>query len=248
MIMQPQEFPQERRHDPKRQAEAIVFDTLAECQRSGHFIYEWGAPGRPHRTDFALWLENTGRFAIEVKGGHYSLDGDRWYLHTPNGDLAAKSSPLQQADDAAMDLRNEIHAQTGYKVFIIPVVVFPDMAPDQVIEQYAQRTNVMVIWGAEYLLTDLEAAARRVGIDHPPRASYIRNEVRAVTSGANADEGEGARSGGSRSDAGAAPPVEQMEVSGVAGITINHVEQFIAQRVERVIVQQAPDPMPDCGL
>ena len=249
MITQPQEFPEERRRDPKRRAEATVFDTLAECQRAGHVLYEWGAPGRPHRTDFALWLEGVGRYAIEVKGGGYTLrtESDRWYLQTPDGDLAAKSSPLQQADDAAMNLRNEIHEQTGYKVFVIPVVVFPDMAPDPVIQKYAQRTNVQVIWGAEYLLTDLDAAARRVGIDHPPRASYIRNEVRAVTGGANAD-GNGARSGETRTDAPAAPPVEQLEVSGVAGITINHVEQFIAQRVERLIVQQSPDPMPDGGF
>ena len=240
MITTPEQFPEERRHDPKRRAEAAVFDTLAECRRAGHFIYEWGAPGRPHRTDFALWLEGVGRFAIEVKGGAYTLrpESDRWYLQTPDGDLAAKSSPLQQADDAAMDLRNEIHRNTGYKVFIIPVVVFPDMAPDPAIEEYAQRTNVVVIWGAEYLLTDLEAAARRVGVDHPPRANYIRNEVSAVTVGG--DPGKPTGSGETRSEAVAATPVEQLEVSGVAAITINHVE--------RLIVQQAPDPMPDCGF
>ena len=145
-----------------------------------------------------------------------------------------------------MDLRNEIHRETGYKVFIIPVVVFPDMAPDPVIEKYAQRTNVEVIWGTEHLLTDLEAAARRVGIDHPPRANYIRNEVGAVTVGG--DSGGPTGSGETRSEAVAATPVEQLEVSGVAAITINHVEQFIAQRVERVIVQQAPDSMTDCGF
>ena len=40
MITQPQEFPQERRHDPKHRAEGAVFDILADCQRAGHFIYE----------------------------------------------------------------------------------------------------------------------------------------------------------------------------------------------------------------
>ena len=249
MITQPQEFPEERRRDPKRRAEATVFDTLAECQRAGHVIYEWGAAGRPHRTDFALWLENTGRYAIEVKGGEYTLrpESDQWYLRTPDGDLQAKSSPLHQADDSAMDLRNEIHEQTGYKVFVIPVVVFPDMAPDPVIQKYAQRTNVQVIWGAEYLLTDLDAAARRVGIDHPPRASYIRNEVRAATVGG--DCGAATRSGKTRNKADAMPPMEQLEVSGATiNITIYNLEQFSPQHVEQVIVQQSPDPMPDCGF
>ena len=158
MITTPKEFPLERRADPKRRAEATVFDALAGSGASGHALYEWGAPGRPHRTDFALWLENTGRFAIEVKGGRYTLESAQWFLRTPHG-LEAKSSPLRQADDAAMDLRNEIHRQTGFKVLIIPVVVFPDMTPDPVIEQHAARTNVKVVWGTEHLLADLETVA-----------------------------------------------------------------------------------------
>ena len=241
MITTPELFPDERRHDPKRRAEATVFDTLAECQRAGHALYEWGASDRPHRTDFALWLENTGRYAIEVKGGDYTLrpESDQWYLRSPDGSLQAKSSPLQQADDAAMDLHNEIQCKAGFWAFIIPVVVFPDMAPDPVIQQYAQRTNVEVIWGAERLLTDLDTAARRVGINHPPRANHIRNEVRAVTVGANADEGS--RSGKPRSKADVAPPVEQMELSATTiNITIHHLEQMI--------VPPARAPMPNCGL
>ena len=241
MITSPKKFPQDRRADPKRRAEAIVFATLADCQRAGHVIYEWGATERPHRTDFAVWLEGVARFAIEVKGGQYSLDGDQWHLRTPDGGLETKSSPLHQADDAAMDLRNEIHRNTGYKAFIIPVVVFTDMAPDPVIEQYAQRTNVKLIWGAEHLLTDLETAARRVGIDHPPRANHIQNEVRAVTGGADAEEGEGARRGEPRSEADAAPTVEQLELSaGAINVTIHHVDNLV--------FQQSPDPMPNCGF
>ena len=113
------------------------------------------------------------------------------------------------------------------------------MAPDPVIQQYAQRTNVEVIWGAEYLLTDLDTAARRVGINHPPRANHIRNEVRAVTVGANADEGS--RSGKPRSKADIAPPVEQMELSATTiNITIHHLEQMI--------VPPARAPMPELRL
>ena len=234
MIISPEQFPIERRTDPKRQAEAAVFDALAGSNASGHALYEWGAPDRPHRTDFALWLESVGRFGIEVKGGQYTLDGAQWFLLTPDG-LEAKSSPLQQADDAAMDLRNEIHRQTEFKVFIIPVVVFPDMAPDPVIEQHAARTNVKVIWGTEHLLADLEAVARRIVVDHPPRASYIKNEVRAITVDADANSDAPVDSGQPRTDAAAEPAVEQLELAG-AHITIHHVE--------RLIVQQAPD----CGF
>ena len=75
MNITPERFPQERRNDPKRQAEAAVFDTLANSQSAGHALYEWSAPGRPHQIDFPLWLEGIGRFAIEGQG--------RRLLHAP---------------------------------------------------------------------------------------------------------------------------------------------------------------------
>ncbi len=248
MITTPEQFPQERRNDPKRRAEAIVFDTLAQSQRPGHALYEWSAPGRCHQTDFAVWLEGVGRFAIEVKGGTYTLrrDSDQWFLHTPDGGLQTRPSPLRQAADAALDLYNEIEEQTRYKLFVIPVVVFPDMAPDPVIDRYAGCTNVQVIWGTENLIADLAAIANRVGVNHPPKGSHIANEVRAVTVGS--DAAHGAPSGETRSKADTAPPVEQLELSGVGAITIHHVEHFTVQRVEKVIVQQAPDTLPDCGF
>ena len=240
MNTSPEKFPDDRCDDPKRRAEATVFDILANSQRAGQVIYEWGAPGRNHRTDFALWLEGVARFAIEVKGGHYTLrpERDHWHLRTPDGGVKHKRSPLRQADSSAMDLHNEIDCKTGFWAFVIPVVVFPDMAPDPVIDQFARGTNVKVIWGTEHLLTDLEAAARQVRIDRPPSAKHIRNEVQAVTGGANAEAG--ARSDKPHSEADGAPSVEQLDLS--AG-TIN----IIIHNVERLIVQQAPDPTPDRG-
>ena len=246
MIITPEQFPDQRRHDPKRRAEAAVFDTLAQSQRAGHALYEWSAPGRHHQTDFAVWLEDVGRFAIEVKGGTYTLrrDGAQWYLRSPDGGLQDKPSPLRQAADAAMDLYNEIEEQTRYKLFVIPVVVFPDMALDQEIDRYAGGTNVKVIWGTENLIADLTAIASQVGVNHLPKASHIRNEVQAVTVGGH----KANRNGKPRSEADAPPPVEQLEVSGVGSIIIHWVEHMHVQRVEKMIVQQAPDTLPDCGF
>ena len=73
----------------------------------------------------------------------------------------------------------------------------------------------------------------------PPRANHTQNEVQAVTAGANADEGP--CRGEPRSEADAAPTVEQLELSaGAINVTINHVD--------KLVVQQAPDPMPNCGF
>ena len=101
-----------------------------------------------------------------------------------------------------------------------------------------------VIWGAQNLLADLKAIASQVGVKHPPIANHIRKEVRAVTVGANSDEGS--RSGNTRNEAPAAPPVEQLEVSGVGTMIIHHVEQLIIP--ERGAADRAAGPGPHAGL
>ena len=184
MKMLPSRFPQDRRRDPKRWAEAGVFDALAQSHRPGAAIYEWGAPTAPHQLDFAIWLTDVGRFALEIKGGRYSLDlnGNRWLLHSKRG-AEAKPSPVAQVKVAARDLRREIRRQTGRRVRIIPLVVFTNMMPDPAIEGKAQRDGVQVIWGAAHLVEALEALAQRLGGQHPPRPGQVRSEVRAVTVG-----------------------------------------------------------------
>ena len=184
MKILPGRFPAHRRRDPKRWAEASVFDALAQSQRQGTAIYEWGAPVNPHQLDFALWLTHVGRFALEVKGGHYALDlsRDRWLLHTERG-IEAKPSPLTQVKVAAEDLRREIRQQTGLLVSVIPVAVFTSMTPDPAIERRARSEGVEVIWGVAHLLEGLEGLAQGLGEQHPPDPGQVQREVGAVTVG-----------------------------------------------------------------
>ena len=184
MKMLPRRFPRHRRRNPKRWAEAGVFDALARSRRPGAAIYEWGASVNPHQLDFALWLTHVGRFAIEVKGGRYALDRkrNRWLLHTERG-VEAKPSPLAQVQVAAGDLRREIFRQTGRRVSVISVLVLTNMTPDPAIERRAQAEGVQVIWGTANLPEALEALTGRLGEKHPPRPDQVRQEVRAVTVG-----------------------------------------------------------------
>ena len=231
MKMIPERFPKERRRNPKRWAEARVFDALAQSGRVGCTLYEWAAPAHPHQLDFALWLTDTGRFAVEVKGGRYTLNEkrDQWQLHTRYGN-ETKRSPLEQVTFAARDLRREIRRQAGFRVVVIPVVVFTDMAPDPAIERRAQRDEVQVIWGTERLMTDLETLARRVEVKDSPRANHVRNEVRAVTIGT-------ARFHYDRVGTALAPPVGP-KVFNAANVSIRHVAQLII----RPAPYAAPNP------
>ena len=91
MLTQPQQFPPDRRADPRRRAEARVFDAIQSSDRSGLAIYEWQRnPGSP-QLDFAIWTQGGGRFGLQVKGGTVS----RWRMAsgTWKPPAAARRSP-----------------------------------------------------------------------------------------------------------------------------------------------------------
>ena len=78
MQIQPN-IPELRRQAPRRRAELQVHDQLAASDLPGRAIHEAPAPAAGPEVDSAGWLQ--GRFALQVKGGRYSLQEGDWYLH-----------------------------------------------------------------------------------------------------------------------------------------------------------------------
>ena len=66
--MIPDQFDQDRRQDPKRVAEARVFDALRNLDHDGYGIYEFRYRRGGREVDVALWLNGLARFAVQVKG------------------------------------------------------------------------------------------------------------------------------------------------------------------------------------
>ena len=178
----PEKFPDERRSDPKRRAEAAVFDALSAIRRNGYGIYEmrWRPEGR--QVDYAVWLDGLGRFAIQVKGGLYRLD-DRgnWYLRTYSGEWKRKRSPAQEAVDGRLEMHDAISRAASFYNFVGGVLIFPDMGRDQDMERLAyNRDGVGIVWGLERLEQDLERIAELVGFRRPPTPAHSRNEQEQV--------------------------------------------------------------------
>ena len=99
------EFPENRRHDPKRQAELTVYLELPASGIAGEAIYE-ARPSRSCReVDFAIWIEDVARIAMQVKGGQYRIDRGSWYLATPDGE-DKKPTPAKQTWDTALQLHD----------------------------------------------------------------------------------------------------------------------------------------------
>ena len=230
----PEEFPARYRENPEHQALASVFDAISRSPRDGWGIFYLGARERGREALIFLSLEGTGRYGIHVRGGRYTLDPEslQWHAHGPEGPVVVPD-PLQQASDAAMSLRDEIYRQLQFLVFMIPVVVFPDMESDPVIAGRAQRTNAYVVFGLEHLVAELDVVAERVRVNRPPPAQHVLNEAQALIRVMG--EAESARPAQPQPQPklepdGSTPSViEQMELP-AAGVTIHHVDQLIIQQ------------------
>ena len=241
MRMYPREFPSGRRKKPKRQAERRTYGALAGSDRRGFVYYEWRRGYERIELDFAVWIEGLGRFALQVKGGRYLLIDGEWYLKTRDGVKLIESCPLDETKLAALDWHDDIKelAETRYNPYVIPVLVFPDMEPDEAIKSLAKRKGVYVIWGTEHLMTDLEqiVGSRRVSDTLP--AERIAREVLAVTDGlirlrqtgggaaAGGDEPAGSVSGRSL------PGVLRLTVGGITVLTVrsNAVRYRLGERI-----------------
>ena len=237
MLTQPEQFPPDRRADPRRRAEARVFDAIQSSDRSGLAIYEWQRnPGSP-QLDFAIWTQGGGRFGLQVKGGQISLENGKWYLETPGGPQE-KPSPLCVTWDAAMSLREDIIDVLGDTCcFVIAALLFPDMEPDPAIVAEAKRSNVHVLWGTDNLMNRLGGNRRQKGLlpaqrrRHPPgggRGDRRADRLRRRSPGHSRkprQQPEG-------------PAVPRLEIP-AAGITIGHVDTLI--------VHTGPGPVTDAG-
>ena len=176
------EFPRHRHRDPRHRSEALVYDLLAQSDIPGQALYEQKATPEAPELDFAIWVQDRARIGLQVKGGRYSVNGTAWSLQTIHG-VEQVDCPLPQAWDAAIAVRDAIHRELGFKVFIIPVMVFTDTPRDPVIEDLAWRHKVKVLFGTEDLVGRLLALADQTEINYPPTADHIMNEVDAVTGG-----------------------------------------------------------------
>ena len=169
-------FPKHRLHDPKRRAELAIYRELEVSTTPGVALYEPRFGPYTRGLDYAVWLRDIGRYAIEDKGGHHIVKGTTWLLSTPAGQQEI-DSPALQAWDGAMAMRDRIALKKGKGPFIIAVLVFPDMEPDVAVEKALADSAVHAIFGVEDLTGKL---ARLRHVDHPPTAADIVREVALV--------------------------------------------------------------------
>ena len=174
-------FPLCYREDPMRRAEQTIYKILEESEAPGRALYEARVLPHGRQIDFAIWLENIGRYAVEVKGGRYVIEPEtgEWYLLTDGGRYR-KESPAAQAWTAAKSVPEIIKLRLHRGVYIIAVVAFPNMARDQAIADAAARNHVDVIFGTDRWVNQLVELAGPHHIIVPPTEEQIEEEVPVI--------------------------------------------------------------------
>ena len=234
--MTPQEFPEHRRNDPKRRAEANVFDALQTLPLDGYGLYEFRGRRGGMQVDYALWLNDLGRLAGSVKGGHFLLDNNgQWYRRSADGVLEPIPSPLKELVDASMEMRNAITTATGYKNFVAGVLFLPDMQPDEALERVARDTeHLHIIFGLDNLREDLERIAAREEFRSPPEPWFSENESRKVNElqirGPDGMRDDDKDNPEDAPDRAREPATERQLTLGSAVINIQHVDTLVIQR------------------
>ena len=120
-----------------------------------------------------------------MKGGHYQLEDGEWELHTREGLIRVASSPIDEAWLGALDLHDDIvdRLAPAYDPFVVPILAFPDMDPDEAIVKLARRKRVNLLWRPDSSPEAIAEVLRSQPVHKPLPWSRICQEVEAVTDG-----------------------------------------------------------------
>ena len=181
MNVYPEDFPQDRIHDPKRQAELTVFRELQASATPGVALYEARAGNNGREVDYAIWLEDIARIGLQVKGGSYR---GIWHLITPEGE-ERKPSPAKQSWRSSLQLHDYLQKRlsAGRNPFVVPILLFSGMGPEANIEAWSVQAGVRVLFGTENLVERLIEMVATCTVYSPPSWGEIAEEVELLMPG-----------------------------------------------------------------
>ena len=142
---------------------------VADSPLPGRALRRVQADAQGQILDIVLALENIGCFGILVMPGNYSRENQDWFLVEVQAPQAVPN-PIDQVRQASLAVHSMIEDALAITVFVVPVLIFPDMARDPDIDTWAERCKVRILWGPDNLLERLVALTRdgATRIFYPP--------------------------------------------------------------------------------
>ena len=96
--------------------------------------------------DFFALIQDKVVVCMQVKGGQYRIIDGNWHLETDDG-LEYTPCPMKLTWDSAMAVRDFLKDKIGRKIFMVAVLLLPDMEPDRDIEMIAESDKTSVMFG-----------------------------------------------------------------------------------------------------
>ena len=174
MLTQP-DFPSHRRRDPMRLAERQVYTEFMNSDRAGRVLYEVKTSRNTPELDFAVLLEDVAVYGVQVKGGQHAIHRSQWQRITDDGPVTIPC-PMKVTWDAALQVRETVKRHLGRKVFVVAVLIFPDMEPDPDIELRAENDRVKILFGTDNLVERLVDLVADEEIFNPP-TGWLVDEI-----------------------------------------------------------------------
>lgn len=132
---------------PLTLAQVEFCNQLEQSDRSGQALWAPRVDGDQPAPDCLVSIEEICRFAVMLPEVRYSGDGDDWSCHDADGNAISESALIEQAWEAAKAVRMTLKEALGIRTYVIPVIIFNDMAPDAGILAAAQGRAVKVLFG-----------------------------------------------------------------------------------------------------
>ena len=166
---------------PLTRAQTEFCDQLERSDRSGQALW-WPqvAAGEP-APDCVVFIKEIGRFAVILPPGEYSVADHDWYRHDSAGGQTPVSDLIEEAWQAAMQVRLVIKGELSIGAYTIPVIIFNDMGPDAGIMEAAQGRGVRVFFGPDEVVQRLVNLPDEEQLQPQLGSHYIQKEVAVLS-------------------------------------------------------------------
>ena len=170
-------FPEPYLNDPMRAAELRVYQELTRSEVPGQALYQVNAYPNAPELDILAALERIAYVGGQIKGGNHRRNNrGEWFRHD-GLEWQKIPSPLEQTWLAAISVRDALKRRLDLNVFVVPMLICPDMDRDPDIDQATANGKVSILWGTNDLVDRMAEVARTRPINSPPTAGQIARVV-----------------------------------------------------------------------
>ena len=178
-----EEFPEDRIHDPKRQAELTVFRELQASETPGVALFEARAGIDGREVDYAIWLEDIARTGLQVKG-----DATAWTVASgislPREVRGASPARPSRAGGRPYSSTTDLQERRPAGIpSSSPCWSSRTYCPTPTSRPGSTQAGVSVLFGTENLVERLIEAVATCRVNYPPSGDETAEEVELLVPG-----------------------------------------------------------------